>query len=72
LSKTVASNVAQGLQLTNDLTGVDLAAMLSRLGGSSAQATADEARVGGLGTNGSAGRGPQRIAVDGDGDSRRA
>ena len=72
LSKTVASNVAQGLQLTNDLTGVDLAAMLSRLGGSSAQATADEARVGGLETNGSAGRGPQRIAVDGESDAHRA
>ena len=46
--------------------------MLSRLGGSSAQATADEARVGGLDTNGSAGRGPQRIAVDGEVIAHRA
>lgn len=32
LSKSVAANVAQGLQLGSDLTGVDLAALLSRLG----------------------------------------
>jgi flotillin len=32
LSKSVASNVAQGLQLGSDLTGVDLAALLSKLG----------------------------------------
>ncbi len=32
LTKSVASNVAQGLQLGKDLTGVDLAALLSRLG----------------------------------------
>lgn len=31
LSKTVASNVAQGLQLGTELTGVDLAALLSKL-----------------------------------------
>jgi flotillin len=65
LAKSVASNVAQGLQLTNDLTGVDLAAMLSRLGGSSAAATADEAPVGAKPSNGGPGR-PQRITVDGD------
>jgi flotillin len=33
LSRSVAANVAQGLQLGTDLTGVDLHALLSRLGG---------------------------------------
>ncbi|MGH3728904.1 MAG: flotillin family protein [Micromonosporaceae bacterium] len=33
LTKSVASNVAQGLQLGNDLTGVDLATLLGKLGG---------------------------------------
>jgi len=33
LTKSVASNVAQGLQLGSDLTGVDLGALLRRLGG---------------------------------------
>jgi flotillin len=32
LTRTVASNVAQGLQLGSDLTGVDLAGLLGRLG----------------------------------------
>jgi flotillin len=32
LSKTVATNVAQGLQLGSDLTGVDLAGLLAKLG----------------------------------------
>lgn len=32
LSRTVASNVAQGLQLGSDLTGVDLAGLLAKLG----------------------------------------
>jgi len=32
LTKSVAANVAQGLQLGSDLTGVDLAALLARLG----------------------------------------
>ncbi|HEY8474408.1 MAG TPA: SPFH domain-containing protein [Natronosporangium sp.] len=32
LSRTVASNVAQGLQLGTDLTGVDLAGLLAKLG----------------------------------------
>jgi len=36
LAKTVASNVAQGLQLGTDLTGIDLAALLARLGGAAA------------------------------------
>ena len=31
LSKSVASNVAAGMQLSKDLTGVDLAALLSRI-----------------------------------------
>ncbi len=33
LTKSVATNVAQGLQLGSDLTGVDLGALLRRLGG---------------------------------------
>ena len=32
LSRSVAANVAQGMQLTGDLTGLDVAAMLRRLG----------------------------------------
>ncbi len=38
LTRSVASNVAQGLQLGTDLTGVDLGALLSRLGGGAAAA----------------------------------
>ena len=37
LAKTVASNVAQGLQLGTDLTGIDLSALLARLGGAAAE-----------------------------------
>jgi flotillin len=37
LAKSVASNVAQGLQLGTDLTGIDLAALLARLGGTPAE-----------------------------------
>ena len=33
LTKTVAANVAQGLQLGTDLTGIDLAKLLGRLSG---------------------------------------
>ena len=33
LGRSVAANVAQGLQLSGDLTGVDIAALLRRLGG---------------------------------------
>jgi flotillin len=33
LTRTVAANVAQGIQMGTDLTGVDLAALLARLGG---------------------------------------
>jgi flotillin len=36
LTKSVASNVAQGLQLGTDLTGIDLAKLLARLGGGAA------------------------------------
>ncbi|HZG92043.1 MAG TPA: SPFH domain-containing protein [Pseudonocardia sp.] len=38
LSRTVADNVAQGLQLGSDLTGVDLAGLLGRLGSGKAGA----------------------------------
>ncbi|WP_236007881.1 flotillin family protein [Nakamurella leprariae] len=40
LGKTVAANVAQGLQLSKDLTGVDLAGLLSRLAGADLMAKA--------------------------------
>ena len=33
LTKSVASNVAQGLQLGSDLTGVDLGALITRIAG---------------------------------------
>lgn len=32
LTRTVAANVAQGLQLGTDLTGIDLASLLAKLG----------------------------------------
>ncbi|GAB3949856.1 hypothetical protein GCM10027614_49300 [Micromonospora vulcania] len=35
LTKSVAGNVAQGLQLGSDLTGIDLAGLLARLGSAS-------------------------------------
>jgi flotillin len=38
LSRSVASNVAQGLQLGSDLTGVDIPGLLARLGGRGATA----------------------------------
>lgn len=41
ITRSVASNVAQGIQLGSDLTGVDLAALVSRLGD---LATGDSAR----------------------------
>ncbi len=43
LTKSVASNVAQGLQLGTDLTGIDLPALLARLGGRASET--DNGRV---------------------------
>jgi flotillin len=43
LTRSVASNVAQGLQLGSDLTGVDLTALLARLAGNRADATGNGA-----------------------------
>ncbi len=40
LTRTVAANVAQGLELSSDLTGVDIRALLTKLGGSAAGAFA--------------------------------
>lgn len=40
LTKTVASNVAQGLEISSDLTGVDLKALLTKLGGAASSAAA--------------------------------
>jgi flotillin len=40
LTKTVAANVASGLQLGSDLTGVDLTSLLAKLGGAGATAQA--------------------------------
>jgi flotillin len=36
ITKSVAANVAQGLQLGTDLTGIDLSALLAKLGGGTA------------------------------------
>ncbi|SDF99637.1 flotillin [Blastococcus aurantiacus] len=41
LGKSVASNVAQGLQLSGDLTGIDVAALLRRLSSSAAASAVD-------------------------------
>lgn len=45
LGRTVAANVAQGLQLGSDLTGIDLPRLLARLGGSAADPAADGAKT---------------------------
>ena len=42
LTKSVSTNVAQGLQLTSDLTGVDLATLLSELAGRATKAPATD------------------------------
>lgn len=42
LPKSVASNVAQGMQLSKDLTGVDLSALLSRVAGTKEAAADDD------------------------------
>ncbi|WP_051265083.1 flotillin family protein [Nakamurella lactea] len=60
LSKSVASNVAHGLQMSSDLTGIDIAGLLSRLGakrqGSDGEAVvaADSGR-----------KAPEQIGIDG-------
>jgi flotillin len=41
LTKSVAGNVAQGLQLGSDLTGIDLGGLLARLGGARENKVAD-------------------------------
>jgi flotillin len=41
LGRSVAANVAQGLQLSGDLTGIDVAALLRRLGGAANAGVAD-------------------------------
>jgi flotillin len=41
LGRSVAANVAQGLQLSGDLTGIDVHALLRRLGGAAGGAVAD-------------------------------
>ena len=53
LGKSVAANVAQGLQLSGDLTGIDVGALLRRLSGSAASTVDGVTRV--------------PISVDGDG-----
>ena len=41
LGRSVAANVAQGLQLSGDLTGIDVPALLRRLGGAANAEVAD-------------------------------
>ncbi len=53
LGKSVASNVAQGLQLSGDLTGIDVAALLRRLSSSAAASTVE---------------GVTRVPISSDGD----
>ena len=55
LSRSVAANVAQGLQLSGDLTGIDVAALLRRLGGAT-------------GSAGSGNGNGARVPITGDGD----
>jgi flotillin len=43
LGRSVAANVAQGLQLSGDLTGLDVAGLLRRLGGGAAERAGDAA-----------------------------
>ena len=45
LTKAVAANVAQGLQLGTDLTGVDLRAVLAGLAGSNTSAANGKAEI---------------------------
>jgi len=47
LTRSVAANVAQGLQLGTDLTGVDLPKLLARLGGAAQEP--DAGKGGGAG-----------------------
>ena len=42
LGRSVAANVAQGLQLSGDLTGIDVAGLLRRLGGAAGAQAADD------------------------------
>jgi flotillin len=57
ITRAVASNVAQGLQLGTDLTGVDLAGLLGRLGNTSTGGSGPTGGHGPAGGNGSAGGG---------------
>jgi flotillin len=43
LGRSVAANVAQGLQLSGDLTGLDVAGLLRRLGGGATERAGDAA-----------------------------
>ena len=45
LGRSVAANVAQGLQLSGDLTGIDVAALLRRLGGAAGAQVATASRT---------------------------
>jgi flotillin len=56
VTRAVASNVAQGLQLGTDLTGVDLAGLLTRIGGANGDSGAGRTAVEGK---------PARKTVDG-------
>ncbi len=42
LSRTVAANVAQGLEMGSDLTGVDIRALLGKLGGAAGAGTVEK------------------------------
>ena len=57
LTRSVAANVAQGLQMGTDLTGIDLPALLARLGG--------QASTGESADNGHQGAKPRAVAAPG-------
>jgi flotillin len=57
LGKSVAANVAQGLQLSGDLTGIDVAALLRRLSGSTASSADGVTRVSISDSDGATGNG---------------
>jgi flotillin len=69
LGKSVAANVAQGLQLGSDLTGVDIPALLARLGGTGSSVPGRSAGDGLSGAGVSGGDGP---SGDGASDGGRA
>ncbi|GGL96394.1 flotillin family protein [Nakamurella endophytica] len=66
LSRSVASGVTQGMQIAGDLTGVDLKALLARLGGQAVTPAGSVAAV--AADHGTVNGGATKIPIDGGGD----